>query len=194
MQGLAGPLGPGALRPRRRAHPGGEVRRPPRGMAGRRRGHSLTKTLSLSFPVCSRVCGNGHAIIRKYELNICRQCFRQYAKDIGFNKVRAGRGGRRVGRPSRRPPPPPPVHAASGALLVYLASCYESDLARWPVALSPLSTAERSRHGVSEAGGDGTIAGSSVWSCCCIGLYGVPSYASFSFELNHRLLAHHAIG
>ena len=35
------------------------------------------------------MCGNGHAIIRKYALNICRQCFRQYAKDIGFNKARS---------------------------------------------------------------------------------------------------------
>lgn len=26
-------------------------------------------------------------MIRKYGLNICRQCFREYAKDIGFRKV-----------------------------------------------------------------------------------------------------------
>lgn len=38
---------------------------------------------------CSRVCGNGHGIIRKYGLNICRQCFREKAADIGFVKVRA---------------------------------------------------------------------------------------------------------
>lgn len=37
---------------------------------------------------CSRVCGNGGGMIRKYGLNICRQCFREYAKDIGFIKVR----------------------------------------------------------------------------------------------------------
>ena len=36
----------------------------------------------------SRVCENQWAIIRKYNLNICRQCFREYAKDIGFVKVR----------------------------------------------------------------------------------------------------------
>jgi len=30
------------------------------------------------------VCENQWAIIRKYNLNICRQCFREYAKDIGF--------------------------------------------------------------------------------------------------------------
>jgi len=33
-----------------------------------------------------RVCENQWAIIRKYDLNICRQCFREYAKDIGFVK------------------------------------------------------------------------------------------------------------
>ncbi|CAM9585074.1 unnamed protein product [Lampetra planeri] len=35
-----------------------------------------------------RVCSNRHGLIRKYGLNMCRQCFRQYAKDIGFQKVR----------------------------------------------------------------------------------------------------------
>lgn len=35
----------------------------------------------------SRVCANRHGLIRKYGLNMCRQCFRQYAKDIGFVKV-----------------------------------------------------------------------------------------------------------
>jgi hypothetical protein len=35
------------------------------------------------------VCGNQKGIVRKYELNVCRQCFREYAKDIGFVKVRA---------------------------------------------------------------------------------------------------------
>ncbi|PWA27838.1 hypothetical protein CCH79_00000136 [Gambusia affinis] len=34
----------------------------------------------------SRVCSNRHGLIRKYGLNMCRQCFRQYAKDIGFVK------------------------------------------------------------------------------------------------------------
>jgi len=33
-----------------------------------------------------RVCGNQNGIIRKYNMNICRQCFRMYAKDIGFVK------------------------------------------------------------------------------------------------------------
>jgi hypothetical protein len=35
----------------------------------------------------SRVCSNNHGIIRKYGLNICRQCFREKAADIGFIKV-----------------------------------------------------------------------------------------------------------
>ncbi|BBN11835.1 small subunit ribosomal protein S29e [Marchantia polymorpha subsp. ruderalis] len=35
-----------------------------------------------------RVCGNGHGLIRKYGINTCRQCFRIYAKDIGFVKYR----------------------------------------------------------------------------------------------------------
>lgn len=38
------------------------------------------------------MCGNFKGIIRKYELDICRQCFREYAKDIGFVKVRRAHG------------------------------------------------------------------------------------------------------
>lgn len=38
---------------------------------------------------CSKVCSNQGGIIRKYNLNICRQCFREYANDIGFVKVGA---------------------------------------------------------------------------------------------------------
>lgn len=34
-----------------------------------------------------RVCGNQCAIIRKYHLDMCRQCFRERALDIGFVKV-----------------------------------------------------------------------------------------------------------
>lgn len=37
---------------------------------------------------CSRVCKHTAGLIRKYDLNLCRQCFREKAKDIGFNKVR----------------------------------------------------------------------------------------------------------
>uniref|UniRef100_A0A8C0VKB7 Small ribosomal subunit protein uS14 n=1 Tax=Cyanistes caeruleus TaxID=156563 RepID=A0A8C0VKB7_CYACU len=40
-----------------------------------------------------RVCSNRHGLIRKYGLNMCRQCFRQYAKDIGFIKVSLAAAG-----------------------------------------------------------------------------------------------------
>ncbi|XP_073490343.1 small ribosomal subunit protein uS14-like [Aquarana catesbeiana] len=33
------------------------------------------------------MCSNRHGLIRKYGLNIYRQCFRQCAKDIGFIKL-----------------------------------------------------------------------------------------------------------
>ncbi|XP_050639251.1 small ribosomal subunit protein uS14-like [Macaca nemestrina] len=32
----------------------------------------------------SHICPNQHSLIRKPSLNMCRQCFRQYMKDIGF--------------------------------------------------------------------------------------------------------------
>jgi len=51
----------------------------------------------------SRVCGNGQGMIRKYGLNICRQCFREYAKDIGFVKVSEGVQG--CGEGGARPTP-----------------------------------------------------------------------------------------
>ncbi|ODV60038.1 40S ribosomal protein uS14 [Ascoidea rubescens DSM 1968] len=35
-----------------------------------------------------RVCASRGGIIRKYALNICRQCFREKANDIGFYKYR----------------------------------------------------------------------------------------------------------
>ncbi|VDO11543.1 unnamed protein product [Rodentolepis nana] len=36
---------------------------------------------------CCRVCSNHHGLIRKYGLNMCRQCFRQYCSIIGFRKL-----------------------------------------------------------------------------------------------------------
>lgn len=36
----------------------------------------------------SRVCTHKAGLIRKYGLNICRQCFREKSNDIGFVKVR----------------------------------------------------------------------------------------------------------
>lgn len=43
--------------------------------------------LMRNFCYFSRACSNRHGLIRKYGLNICRQCFREYANDIGFKKV-----------------------------------------------------------------------------------------------------------
>eukprot|EP01007_Sphenomonas_quadrangularis_P001666 NODE_2700_length_554_cov_614.102970_g2319_i0.p2 GENE.NODE_2700_length_554_cov_614.102970_g2319_i0~~NODE_2700_length_554_cov_614.102970_g2319_i0.p2 ORF type:complete len:78 (+),score=20.02 NODE_2700_length_554_cov_614.102970_g2319_i0:32-235(+) len=37
---------------------------------------------------CCRICSNHHALIRKYGLMICRQCFRENANAIGFKKYR----------------------------------------------------------------------------------------------------------
>ena len=65
---------------------------PPRQVPLRSMGHanvwnSHPKKYGASSHTC-RVCGNSHGIIRKYNMNICRQCFRHYAKDIGFVKYR----------------------------------------------------------------------------------------------------------
>lgn len=35
-----------------------------------------------------KVCRNTHGLIRKYDLNICRKCFRENAAMIGFIKYR----------------------------------------------------------------------------------------------------------
>ena len=42
------------------------------------------------FCACSRVCHARRGLIRKYHLDICRRCFREQAKFIGFVKVRVG--------------------------------------------------------------------------------------------------------
>ncbi|EFX72688.1 hypothetical protein GHT06_011866 [Daphnia sinensis] len=34
-----------------------------------------------------RACANRHGLVRKYGLNLCRQCFREYSADIGFKKL-----------------------------------------------------------------------------------------------------------
>ena len=36
----------------------------------------------------SRLCAHQAGLIRKYGLDLCRQCFREKAAAIGFNKVR----------------------------------------------------------------------------------------------------------
>ena len=43
--------------------------------------------LNSNFPYCHNIA-NPSAIIRKYHLDMCRQCFRERALDIGFVKVR----------------------------------------------------------------------------------------------------------
>ena len=35
-----------------------------------------------------RHCSSHSGLIRKYGLDLCRQCFREKAADIGFNKCR----------------------------------------------------------------------------------------------------------
>ncbi|PVU90279.1 hypothetical protein BB559_000107 [Furculomyces boomerangus] len=35
-----------------------------------------------------RVCTHRMGLIRKYGLDMCRQCFREYAAQIGFTKTR----------------------------------------------------------------------------------------------------------
>ncbi len=34
-----------------------------------------------------QVCGNPRALIRSYGLYLCRRCFREAAKDLGFEKL-----------------------------------------------------------------------------------------------------------
>ena len=36
---------------------------------------------------CSRLCAHQAGLIRKYGLDLCRQCFREKSAAIGFNKV-----------------------------------------------------------------------------------------------------------
>ncbi|MDE1825461.1 MAG: 30S ribosomal protein S14 [Candidatus Micrarchaeota archaeon] len=44
----------------------------------RQRGRGLRKC---------RVCGGSRAVIRSYRLYICRRCFREAAKNLGFEKL-----------------------------------------------------------------------------------------------------------
>ena len=47
--------------------------------------HSLT---CLCMALRSRVCNGKRGLIRKYGIDMCRRCFREYATDIGFTKYR----------------------------------------------------------------------------------------------------------
>ncbi|AWP19816.1 putative 40S ribosomal protein S29 [Scophthalmus maximus] len=64
-----------------------------------------------------RVCSNRHGLIRKYGLNMCRQCFRQYAKDIGFVKASISVHAVTL-TPRPLHDPPPPVHHLNSRCLV----------------------------------------------------------------------------
>ncbi|MFC1487379.1 30S ribosomal protein S14 [Thermoproteota archaeon] len=33
-----------------------------------------------------RRCGSYGSLVRRYDLNLCRQCFREIASDLGFRK------------------------------------------------------------------------------------------------------------
>ncbi len=33
-----------------------------------------------------RICGTSRGLIRSYQLQICRRCFREAARDLGFEK------------------------------------------------------------------------------------------------------------
>jgi small subunit ribosomal protein S14 len=45
----------------------------------------VKRTIGRGSRRCRR-CGRCGAIIMKYELMICRQCFREVARDLGFRK------------------------------------------------------------------------------------------------------------
>jgi small subunit ribosomal protein S14 len=35
-----------------------------------------------------RRCGRNQGLVGKYEINLCRQCFREVAREMGFKKYR----------------------------------------------------------------------------------------------------------
>ena len=43
------------------------------------------RTTGVSRNKC-RICGTHRALIKKYGLHLCRRCFRERAKEIGFKK------------------------------------------------------------------------------------------------------------
>lgn len=45
-------------------------------------------SVSVLTSLPSRVCSNKGGLIRKYGMDICRQCFREKADAIGFAKYR----------------------------------------------------------------------------------------------------------
>lgn len=51
-----------------------------------RASHSFPRA-SYTTLLYSRRCGNGHGLVRKYHMMLCRRCFRENADNIGFTKV-----------------------------------------------------------------------------------------------------------
>ena len=68
------------------------ARAPGTGMSRRVEDWNEDKGIGAGVANCkgSRVCTHKAGLIRKYGLNICRQCFREKSTDIGFTKVRIG--------------------------------------------------------------------------------------------------------
>lgn len=60
---------------------------------GHRSKRIFSDELKLTRYFHSRVCTHKAGLIRKYGLNICRQCFREKAADIGFVKVNFPKNG-----------------------------------------------------------------------------------------------------
>ncbi len=34
-----------------------------------------------------KICGNSRSIVRKYNLNVCKRCFKDHAEEFGFEKL-----------------------------------------------------------------------------------------------------------
>lgn len=49
------------------------------------RSENVKKAVGKGSRRCKR-CGTHRAVLRSYSLMICRRCFREIAKDIGFRK------------------------------------------------------------------------------------------------------------
>ena len=45
----------------------------------------LSKFKGKGNRIC-RFCGNARGLVRSYQMNICRRCFREVAEDVGFRK------------------------------------------------------------------------------------------------------------
>ncbi|MFH1592545.1 MAG: 30S ribosomal protein S14 [Candidatus Woesearchaeota archaeon] len=43
------------------------------------------RSVGASLKKC-RLCGSHRGFIQKYDINMCRRCFREHAKEIGFKK------------------------------------------------------------------------------------------------------------